>query len=189
MAKRFGTTSTLAYALLGLVARRERTGYELAQLMREPIGFMWHARHSQIYPELARLEKAGLVRHTLVRQAERPDKKRYRITPAGRAALRAWLSSPLDESPARDEFTLRVFSMWLARKSKARALLSDELARHEAMLRRHQEVEVQARRHLTLKGRLGEMHFANYATLRRGVSYERHVVDWLRWLIAELDTR
>lgn len=181
--------STLGYALLGLLARRERTGYELAQLMRVPIGFMWHARHSQIYPELARLEKAGFARHTLVRQEERPDKKRYRITPAGRAAVRGWVSSALDERPARDEFTLRVFSMWLAPKAKAISLLEEQLVRHEALLARHEEVEVGARRHLSLKGRLGEMHFANYATLRAGLSHERHVVEWLRWLITELRRR
>ena len=179
----------LGYALLGLLARRERTGYELAQLMRVPIGFMWHARHSQIYPELARLEKSGLARHTLVRQAVRPDKKRYRITPAGRAAVRAWISSPLTESLARDEFSLRVFSMWLAPKARATALLKEQLARHEALLKRHEEVELGARTHLSLKGRLGEMHFANYATLRAGVSYERHVVEWLRWLLGELARR
>src|SRR3954466_4452100 len=164
MAKRSGEPSTLGYALLGLIARRARTGYELAQLMNVPIGFMWRARHSQIYPLLARLEAAGLVRHTLVRQTERPDKKTYRITAAGRAALRSWISSPLDESAPRDEFSLRVFSMWVAPKPKAVSLLKAELARHKALLRRHEEVEVAARRHLSLRGRAGAMHFANYAT-------------------------
>lgn len=187
MSKRSGTQSTLGYALLGLLARGERTGYEIAQLMREPIGFFWHAGHSQIYPALARLEKAGLARHTLVRQAERPDKKRYRITAAGRAALREWIASPSDESTSRDEFTLRVFSMWLAPRVGTRRMLVTELARHEAMLSRHETIEAEARKRLPKGRRANDKQFANYATLRRGISYERHVIDWLRWVLAEID--
>lgn len=45
--------STLGYAILGLLAAQPQTGYDLARLMRTPIGYMWTARHSQIYPELA----------------------------------------------------------------------------------------------------------------------------------------
>lgn len=183
-----GAASTLGFALLGLLARRERTGYELAQLLREPIGFFWHARHSQIYPELARLEKAGLVRHTLVRQTERPDKKRYRIAAPGRAALKKWVTSPLGATPSRDELTLRTFSIWIARRGEARTMLAAELERHETLLRRHEEVEAVVHKVLRAKPRDGKQ-FANYAILRRGVSYERHVVDWLRWLRAELARR
>ena len=186
--KRSRAASTLGFALLGLLARRELTGYELSHLLREPIGFFWHARHSQIYPELARLEKTGLVRHTLVRQTERPDKKRYRIAAPGRRALKEWVTSPIADSSSRDELTLRTFSIWLADRSRARAMLTAELERHKTLLQRHREVEATVRK--VLRGRRQKAkQFANYATLRRGVSYERHVVDWLRWLLAELGGR
>jgi hypothetical protein len=33
--------STLGYAILGLLATQPRTGYDLARLMRTPIGYMW----------------------------------------------------------------------------------------------------------------------------------------------------
>ena len=56
-------TSTLGYAILGLLADGPQTGYDLTRRMERPVGFYWTARHSQIYPELARLEAAGLVRH------------------------------------------------------------------------------------------------------------------------------
>ncbi len=186
--KRSRAASTLGFALLGLLARRERTGYELAQLMREPIEFFWPARHSQIYPELAALEQAGLVRHTLVRQTERPDKKRYRITPAGRAVLKAWVTSPIADSSSRDELTLRTFSIWLADRTKALTMLGAELERHKTLLRRHEEVE-RAAREVRSRRPKDRKHLANYATLRRGVSYERHVVGWLGWLLAELERR
>src|SRR5215218_6334261 len=48
-------TGVLGYAILGLLAVEPLTGYQLAQRMRAPIGYMWTAGHSQIYPELAKL--------------------------------------------------------------------------------------------------------------------------------------
>ena len=60
------TPSNLGCALLGLLARSPSTGYDLARRMERPVGYFWSARHSQIYPELAKLERAGLVSHEVV---------------------------------------------------------------------------------------------------------------------------
>src|ERR671932_705397 len=83
-------TSTLGFALLGLLARGPLSGYDIASQLKRRVGPFWHARHSQIYPELARLETAGLVSYVRVEQHERPDKKVYSLTPAGRLALQEW---------------------------------------------------------------------------------------------------
>jgi DNA-binding PadR family transcriptional regulator len=88
------TTTILGYALLSLLARGTKSGYDLAAGLKEPVGFFWHAHHSQIYPELARLEAAGLVTHTVVEQSDRPDKKVYSLTESGSATLTNWLESP-----------------------------------------------------------------------------------------------
>ena len=79
--------TTLGYALLGLLAREPLSGYDLAQRLKGRVGFFWQARHSQIYPELGRLEAAGLVRHAVVEQQDRPDKKVYTIAEAGTVPL------------------------------------------------------------------------------------------------------
>src|SRR3712207_7015289 len=65
--------TTLGYALLGLLAREPLSGYDLAQRLKGRVGFFWQARHSQIYPELGRLEAAGLVRHAVVEQQDRSE--------------------------------------------------------------------------------------------------------------------
>ena|SRR5438067_527027 len=80
--------TTIGYALLGLLAREPRSGYELAKELKVPVSFFWYAPHSQIYPELARLEAAGLVTHEKVEQQNRPSKKVYSLTEAGRGKLR-----------------------------------------------------------------------------------------------------
>src|SRR5690606_24488121 len=62
LARDNGPVSTLGFALLSLLTRGPATGYDLAQRMKAPIGHFWTAKHSQIYPELARLAEAGHVR-------------------------------------------------------------------------------------------------------------------------------
>ena len=65
--------TTLGYAILGLLSREELSGYDLTGRMKGRVGYFWSARHSQIYPELARLEEGGYVTHSVVEQQERPD--------------------------------------------------------------------------------------------------------------------
>jgi DNA-binding PadR family transcriptional regulator len=82
--------STLGYAILGLLAAQPRTGYDVAKLMRAPIGYMWTAHHSQIYPELAGLEDDGMVSAAVIDGPGPRDNKRYEITPAGWHGLQDW---------------------------------------------------------------------------------------------------
>ena len=52
--------SSLGYALLSLLSRRNRSGYELSHSTSPPLdSLLWSAGHSQIYPELAKLADAG----------------------------------------------------------------------------------------------------------------------------------
>src|SRR3712207_9157781 len=99
----------LGYAILGLLSREELTGYDLAGRMRARVGHFWEARHSQIYPELARLEEGGMVRHRVIEQQDRPDKKVYEITDRGLEALKAWVTEPPAPRPARDELVLKAY--------------------------------------------------------------------------------
>ena len=72
---------TLSYALLGLLARKELSGYDLSQQMKRRMSQMWSALPSQIYPELARLEAQELVKHHVVEQQDyRPARYCFRST-------------------------------------------------------------------------------------------------------------
>jgi PadR family transcriptional regulator AphA len=97
---------SLRYAVLGLLARRPSTGYELTQMFDRSLRTSWHARHSQIYPELAKLESADLV-EVVGRGARRS--KTYGITAAGRAELRRWLVEAEPDRSQRNESGLRLF--------------------------------------------------------------------------------
>ncbi len=94
--------TTTEAAILGLLTDRELSGYDLKGLVSRSVGYFWKPAQSQIYAVLPRLVERGLARRRDVRQEGRPDKQLYRITSAGRTALRDWLHhAPLDPEPER----------------------------------------------------------------------------------------
>jgi DNA-binding PadR family transcriptional regulator len=95
-------------AILGLLSRKERSGYDLLKVIEGGVGFFWTPAKSQLYALLPKLVERGLLKARRVEQDKRPAKTLYRITPAGRRALRSGLEQP---SPAidRNAFELRVF--------------------------------------------------------------------------------
>ncbi|QIN77264.1 PadR family transcriptional regulator [Rubrobacter marinus] len=175
--------TTLGYAILGLLARESLSGYDLTQRMKGRVGFFWSARHSQIYPELARLEGDGFVTHSVVEQRDRPDKKVYEITASGLQALKGWITQPPPEKPTRDELTLKAYSVWLADGGEAARVFREEGLKHEEQLARYEEIR--ARMEDEWREGIsdpGSPQFASYATLRRGIIHERGYAEWCRWL-------
>ena len=180
--------SALGYALLALLARAPLTGYDLAQRMRRSTDFFWTARHSQIYPELARMEAAGLVTHEVVRQTERPDKKIFTMTEAGYAALRAWLVQPVQPAPERDEMMLKTFCAWLIEPEEAITLFRAQEAEHLARLAAYEAMLANAERQPDVRARrVRTTAFSSYATLRRGIQYERGYAEWCRWMAETME--
>jgi PadR family transcriptional regulator, regulatory protein AphA len=85
--------STRSYAVLGLLAIRDWTTYELAQQMERGVGDIWSASRSMVFEEPKQLLALGLARAT-PEQVGRRTRTRYEITSKGRAALRRWLAEP-----------------------------------------------------------------------------------------------
>ncbi len=182
------TTSTLGYAILGLLARESLSGYDLMNRMRERVGFFWQARHSQIYPELARLEEGELISHRVVEQQGRPDKKVYTITDAGLGALKEWIVEPPGLRPTRDELVLKAYSLWLADQKRALALFKEQEKRHEEQLLRYEEIGAWMQKEWDRDlEQLDSPRFASYAALQRGIIQERGYADWCRWVAERLE--
>jgi DNA-binding PadR family transcriptional regulator len=101
--------SPTAYVVLGMIRAGFRTGYEIKQLVDKSTRFFWAASYGQIYPELKRLEAAGLVTGTADPHGGR-QRRSYELTEEGNAALDKWLRSP-DTGPAemRDPALLKLF--------------------------------------------------------------------------------
>ena len=133
--------STTEGTVLGLVAFGERSGYELSRLAANSVEHLWTPSQSQIYKTLPRLVSRQLARTRRIEQRDRPDKSLYKITPAGRTALRDWLDE-VEEEPAsgRIVFALKLFFCDFASAGTDRAqlaayrrFLTRRLDRYEAL--------------------------------------------------------
>jgi PadR family transcriptional regulator, regulatory protein AphA len=93
--------STTGLGILGLLALRPFSAYELAQQIHRGLRYMQPASERNLYAEPKRLAAAGLVR---MRREPVGRRRRtiYEITPAGRDALRRQLATP--PAPPQLEF-------------------------------------------------------------------------------------
>lgn len=99
--------STTGYAVLGMLALRPATPYELTQQMQRSLDYCWPTSERSLYDQPERLVAAGLA--TVEVEGRGPTaRRRYHITPAGRAALEAWLASPTAMPRFQNEPLLRV---------------------------------------------------------------------------------
>jgi DNA-binding PadR family transcriptional regulator len=69
-------------------------GYDLKAAYEGALVPAANLNYGQVYTTLERLTREGLLEHEVISQAERPDKKVYTLTRAGRKELREWLAAP-----------------------------------------------------------------------------------------------
>jgi len=85
--------TTTSYVILGHLALRSWSTYELAQQMKRSTRHYWPRAESKIYEEPKKLVAHGLATATREYTGRRP-RTIYAITDNGRAALRRWLDEP-----------------------------------------------------------------------------------------------
>ena len=110
------------------------------------------------------------------RQLGRPDRKVYRLTPAGESALAAWLAAPAPLLPPRDPFLLQVFF--------SAALGDEEIASNLRARRRLHQTRLEELR-LEVGSPAESPDLSLRARLLRDAAYdgaiarERASIDWL----------
>lgn len=119
-----------ARVILGLLALAPRTGYDVKQVTDRSTRFFWGASYGQIYPELRRLETAGLVASSEEPRG-RLRRRLYRITEAGRTVLDDWLSAPEEQTDVRDEGLLKLFFGELMPREQLLELVRRRIAHSE----------------------------------------------------------
>lgn len=168
--------NTLSYGLLGLLARKESSGYEL-MLRIQPF---WQAKHSQIYPLLSAMEDKQLLSSRWVRQSDKPDKKVYMITESGMQKLREWMHLPLAPSVTKDELSLRTFCLWLSdigialdMYEERRKLYFDKKLFFNDILKAIPEDQ----RHFSSK------EFSDYILASKGLMMAETELKWCDWVL------
>ena len=133
--------------LLALLAKEPAHGYELKARLEQTLGEAYPPPNiGQIYLTLQRLERAGLVRSQPVVQSDRPNKRVYELTPAGREAVAAWLEQPSDEPRIRDDFFMKLALGPLAGVTDRLSLINRQRRHYLRLMRSLSELAAHADR-------------------------------------------
>lgn len=102
---------SLLHGILGFLSYGDMSGYDLSKAFSASVQFFWNAQNSQIYLMLDKLEKQNYVTHKLIMQTDKPNKKIYSITKAGKEEFIRWLSDNNKKTSMefKNAFLMRVF--------------------------------------------------------------------------------
>jgi PadR family transcriptional regulator AphA len=167
------TLTPTARVILGMLKLGVRTGYDVKKVIDTSTRFFWTASYGQIYPELKRLRKAGLVR---AKQVPRGRVKRtvYSLTPKGERALHEWLTDSENVLfELRDEGLLRLFFGDVLSRDEVLANLRTQEQLFELVLARFREIEVDAR-----GGFADDSQRFPHLALRYGIDFISWSRDW-----------
>ena len=168
----------LRYALLGALADRPRTGYELLKHFEQSLAYAWPASHSQIYPELSRLRVEGLIEQT---GSGARNSKTYAVTDAGLAETRRWLRETEPDRRVRSDAALRTFFLWLLDPAEARDQLERERMHWRDRLSELERIREGPRGP-------GRKEQAFKIALEGGIRSIETRLEWLAWAETELET-
>ncbi|WP_125611080.1 PadR family transcriptional regulator [Specibacter cremeus] len=172
---------SLPHALLTSLLEQPGSGAELARRFDKSIGYFWAATHQQIYRELAKMERRGLIAGA-ERDGGRGRARHYTVLAAGRRELVDWAGAAAEPRPPRDDFMVRL---------RAAAVLGDvdlrpEAVRHRDVHRRRLEnyLDIEARDFPAGAGREGQLRL-QHAVLRAGIAFERAWLEWCDELLGD----
>lgn len=118
--------------LLGLL-RDPASGYDLRREFDRGPRHFWSAHLSQIYPTLQRMEDRGWLTSGAEPSEKGPARRVYRRTPAGTAALHAWLRGDPDLGVERLPYIGQlVFLGELRDRARTRVFVADLRDRFDA---------------------------------------------------------
>ena len=162
------------------LAQEPGSGYDLLKRFEKSMANVWPATQSQLYGELNKLADAGLIE---VSDIGPRGRKEYRITDAGRAELRRWVTNPQDDPPFRSAGLLRVFLLGAVPPEQARE--------HVVAMAEHAEAEVKRLEELrdSVDWADGDASFYGCAALEYGLRADAMEAEWARWLVNAIDER
>ena len=169
--------SPTARLILGMISKGTRTGYDIKRVADRSTRFFWAVSYGQIYPELKRLEEAGLIEGEASPNGAR-QRTAYSLTAAGRKALEQWLLSSEELGfELRDDALVRLFFADALPLEERLRLLRQMRQRHEAIVERLEQIRPDAER---LSAQMPAV------TLDYGLDQHRASVKWCRRMEEQL---
>jgi PadR family transcriptional regulator, regulatory protein AphA len=124
--------TTTSYAILGLLAIRPWSTYELAGQMRRNLHHLWPRAESNLYAEAKRLADSGYAQARKEPFGEERERTVYTITARGRRALEQWLGQPGGESRFESETLVKILFSPFGSKAELLARLHELRGESEA---------------------------------------------------------
>jgi PadR family transcriptional regulator AphA len=181
----------LKCALLGFLKYESKTGYELKQTMDKSTGHFWHAKQSQIYTTLKKLEEDGLITSHPEHQVARPDRRVYIISESGEKVLREWLLQPVTTLDTTKQLLL--LKLFFSGKLEKETILTQlRLLRnlHEQQVELYKTESPDFIKEITsFQPELKQDAHLWEATRRFGELYENMYIRWLDETIAMVEEK
>ncbi len=175
----------LEHAILGFLNYGPFTGYELKRVFDRSIRHFWPADQSQIYKTLSKLSDKGLASMDIVHQDDRPSRKVYQITDAGRTQLMEWIRRTPEVEVVREPFLIQVFFAGLLPDEEAIQILEEKASEIRAYIENLNEV--------TKVGAQGDgqkapkkLQFYWFLTVDHGLWMMQASLDWLEETIERI---
>ncbi|MGW7102119.1 PadR family transcriptional regulator [Streptomyces sp. NPDC054838] len=169
----------LRHAVLAALLDEELSGYQLAKAFDMGVANFWHALPQQLYAELAKLEREGLITGREVVQETRPNKRLFKVTEAGLGELERFTAAATKPSVIRDDLLVKVQAADHVDTEVLVAQLTERIAVAEA------KIDLFDTLLRTMRGDLPEEQFLRhgnrigpYLTCLRGLHFERANRDW-----------
>jgi DNA-binding PadR family transcriptional regulator len=167
--------------ILGLLSLGDASGYDLMKLAERSVGLIWRPVKSQLYESLPRFVELGLAEAKAVRQETRPDKVVYRLTDAGREALRTSLLELGAEG--RSAYAIFNFKVFFGE------IVGPEHVRETIEARRRFAVERLDELRRIQRNADSEADFFPLLTLELALEELRAYVRWANRTLGRLDAR
>ncbi len=172
---------SLPHAILGILQEQPMTGYDLKTIyFDDTIAHFWPADQAQIYRTLDKMAEQGLVESQLEVQEDRPNRKVYFVTEAGRAELARWLTTEQTMPSHREAFLIQLFLAGQLSDAQIIELLEGQKRQHEALLAHYQQIVFPEAKDPAEQ----REHMLQHMTLDLGLRNERAYIDWLETCIA-----
>ncbi|MFF5084442.1 PadR family transcriptional regulator [Actinoplanes sp. NPDC000266] len=172
---------SLRHAVLAALSQGEASGYELAKRFDVAVADYWSATPQQLYRDLEKLERDGLVAARVVEQRRRPNKRVFTLTAAGRQALREFVREPAKPAAIRDEFLVKLQAGNAEDVDALIAAAEARLTRSREKLARYEQLRER------LEGQPADQRGDGpFLTLMAGIMYEQQNIRWTGLVLERL---
>ena len=101
-------TVSIRYLVLGLITRQPMSGYDIKRFLNSLSWLVGTPSFGSLYPTLHTLREKNLVTVEVIPRQDKPPRKIYTITDAGKQVLREWMDQPITAEASLRDFVMRL---------------------------------------------------------------------------------